>query len=213
MTATVPEALRGVVAAEWRRHLDDGLAELARTPCAAVRGVAAELAADPARRDLGFLTRFGMLELPAEDRVTFMAACARRQTGGPLAGVADLPGTAALRKALFPLLQARFGEAPVAAGRAEFLMIAARAPVPMRLWMDTASRGQGLRWAVQVVRLPEQRTRYSASSDSLLGITLGASGWDRMRRDALDDEAALLVERIAGTVAALSGVDWDAAGR
>lgn len=208
----VPAALRGAIAAMWQRHLDDGFAELARTPCAAVRGVAAELAAEPGGRGLDFLTRLGMFELPAEERMAFMAACARRQVGGPLAGVADLPTTAALRKVLWPMLAARFGDAPVAAGRGEFLMIAARAPVPMRLWMDTASRGQGLRWSVQVVRLPEQRTRYAASCESLLGIGVGMSGWDRIRADRLEEHAALLVERVADTVTALSGIDWDAAG-
>ncbi|MBP0462435.1 hypothetical protein J5Y09_00800 [Roseomonas sp. PWR1] len=209
----VPAALRGIVAAMWERELADGLATLARTPCEMARTVAVELAAEPGRRDLGFLTRLAMGEVPAEERAAFLAACARHREGGPLAGIAHLPTTAALRKVLFPMLAERFGEKPVAAGRMEFLMIAARAPVPMRLWMDTASRGQGLRWAVQVVRLPDQRTRHSTSFEALLGIAPGMSGWDRIRADRLEEHAALLVERVAGTVAALSAVDWDAAGR
>jgi hypothetical protein len=209
----VPAALRGIVAAMWESELADGLATLARTPCEMVRTVAVELAAAPGRRDLAFLTRLAMRELPAEERTAFFAACARHRDGGPLAGIAHLPTTTALRKVLFPMLTARFGEKPVAASRMEFLMIAARAPVPMRLWMDTASRGQGLRWSVQVVGLPEQRMRYAACLASLLGITMGVSGWDRIRADRLEEHAALLVERVADTVAALSAVDWDAAGR
>ncbi len=210
---SVPAALRGIVAAMWEGELADGLATLGRTPCEMVRTVAVEIGAEPGRRDLGFLTRLAMGELPAEERAAFVASCARHREGGPLAGMAHLPTTAVLRKVLFPMLEARFGERPIAAGRMEFLMIAARAPVPMRLWMDTASRGQGLRWRVDVVRLPEQHSRYSTSFESLLGIAPGMSGWDRIRADRLEEHAALLVERVAGTVAALSAVDWDAAGR
>jgi hypothetical protein len=154
-----------------------------------------------------------MAELPVEDRVAFFAACDRHREGGPLAGIAHLPTTAMLRKVLFPMLAARFGETPIAAGRMEFLMIAARSPVPMRLWMDTASRGQGLRWNLQVVRLPAQTLRYAASYESLLGLTTGSSGWDRIRADQIEEHAALLVERVAETVTALSAVDWDSAGR
>ncbi|WP_198377572.1 hypothetical protein [Neoroseomonas rubea] len=209
----VPAALRGIVRAMWDRELADGLARLARTPCERVRTVAVEVAAEPRRWDLDLLTRLAMGELPVEERAAFFAACDRHREGGPLSGMAHLPTTAALRKVLFPMLAARFGDKPVALGRAEFLMIAARAPVPMRLWMDTASRGQGLRWSVQVVRLPEQRMRYAVSDASLLGITMGMGGWDRMRADRLEEHAALLVERVAETVAALSGVDWDAADR
>jgi hypothetical protein len=187
----VPEALRGIVGAMWDR----------------------EIAADPARWNRDFLVRLAMGEPAAEARMAFFTACDRHRQGGPLAGIAHLPGTARIRKVLFPRLTARFGEAPVAASRMELIMIAARSPVPMRLWMDTASRGQGLRWSVHVLRLPEQRLRYAASFESLLGLTGGMSGWDRLRDDSLEAHAALLVERIAGTVAALSEVDWDAAGR
>lgn len=209
----VPAALRGIIAALWERNLADGLAGLARTPCERVRTVAVELAAEPARWDLGFLTRLAMGELPVENRMAFFAACDRHREGGPLAGIAHLPSTAMLRKVLFPMLAARFGEKPIAAGRMEFLMIAARTPVPMRLWMDTASRGQGLRWSLQVVRLPAQSLRYAASYELLLGLAVGPSGWDRIRADRIEAHAALLVERVAETVAALSAVDWDAAGR
>lgn len=209
----VPAALRDTIAALWERTLADGLAGLARTPCERTRTVAVELAADPCRWDIGFLTRLAMGELPTAERMAFFASCDRHREGGPLAGVAHLPTTAALRKVLFPMLAARFGETPVAAGRMEFLMIAARMPAPMRLWMDTASRGQGLRWNLQVVRLPAQTMRYAASYESLLGLTAGLSGWDRIRADRLEEHAALLVERAAETVMALSAVDWDAVGR
>lgn len=208
---SVPPALRGIVATLWGRTLADGLEGLARTPCERVRTVALELAGDPRRWDIGFLTRLAMGELPVEERMTFFAACDRHREGGPLAGVAQLPTTAALRKVLFPMLAARFGETPIAAGRMEFLMIAARTPVPMRLWMDTASRGQGLRWNLQVVGLPAQTLRYAASYESLLGLTVGLSAWDRIRADRLEEHAALLVERAAATVTALSATDWDAA--
>lgn len=208
---TVPEALRPVVAAQWDRELADGLARLARTPCETVRAAALEIAAHPDRWTRDFLVRLGMAELPVEDRTDFFTACGRHRQGGPLSGIPHLPSTAQIRKVLFPMLTARFGEKPVASSRMEFLMIVARAPVPMRLWMDTAARAQGLRWSVQVVRLPEQRTRYTATHASLLGLDLGSGGWDRVRADSIEAHAALLVERVAETVEALSVVDWDAA--
>ncbi len=207
----VPEALRGVIAAMWEREFADGLARLAATPCEAVRTAAVEIAADPARWTRDVLLRLAMRELPAEERTAFVDACNRHRQGGPLAGIPHLPTTAQLRKVLFPMLTARFGEKPIAASRMEFIMIAARAPVPLRLWMDTASRGQGLRWSLHVLRLPEQRQRYQASFDSLLGI--GGGGWDRIRADRLEEHATLLVDRIAETIGALSAIDWDAAGR
>lgn len=206
----VPETLRGIIAAIWDRELSDGLARLARTPCESVRTAAVEIAADPARWTREFLLRLAMGEVPAEERAIFVEACNRHRQGGPMAGIAHLPTTAQLRKVLFPMLAARFGGKPVASGRMEFIMIAARAPVPMRLCMDTAARAQGLRWSVHVLRLPEQRLRYHASFDSLLGI--GNGGWDRIRADSLEDHATLLVERIAETVAALSSIDGDGAG-
>ncbi len=207
-----PEALRGAVRAMWDCELADGLARLAATPCVLVRAVVAELRAEPMLQEPGFLTRLAMRELPMEERQAFFTACRRHSDGRLLAGIPDLPSTAELRKVLFPKLTARFGEKPTASSRMEFLMIVARAPVPMRLSMDTAARAQGLRWSVQVVRLPEQRTRYQANHATLLGLD-GITGWDRLRADSLEAHSDLLVDRIAETVDALSTIDWDAAGR
>lgn len=209
----VPDALRGTIATMWDRELADGLDRLARTPCERTRTAAVEIAADPGRWTRDILLRLAMGELPAEERMAFFNACMGHAQGGPLSGVAHLPTTAQLRKVLFPMLAARFGEKPIASSRMEFIMIAARSPVPLRLWMDTASRGQGLRWSLHVLRLPEQRLRYAASFESLLGLAGGYSAWDRIRADSIEEHAALLVDRIAETVGALSGIDWDAAGR
>jgi len=226
------------IAAEWQGHLADGLAALRRTPSGAVRSLCDAILADPAHYTHDLLVRMAAGDLSQAERMRnahalqqfqgpdtvavfllrggygFRIAAAqdpieRARLQAELEALGDVqtPSAPALRKALFPLLSARFGGKPAKLRGTEYQVpLGPVGTASLALRLDFGGMARGLRWAVTVTGAGG--LRYGAASyEELLGLP--APEWDVLRTDRLNDDLALLLERVEGCLSLVRGVVWD----